>query len=92
MQSGRASKTAEFVCMGRAMAHGVLGLGRFDDPTAIALLPDELRREVIQERAGGVPVGVRASRIQAGAWPAKPGNPSSAHPGLLCGKRIALNG
>ena len=60
MKSGRASKTAEFVCMGRALAHGLLAPGRFEDPTALVLLPDELRREVNQERAGVVPVGLRA--------------------------------
>lgn len=60
MKSGRASQTAELVCMGRAMAHGVLASGRFDDPTAMVLLPDELQREAKNERAGVVPVGLRA--------------------------------
>lgn len=60
MKKGRASKTAELVCMGRALAHGRLATGRFDDPTALALLPDEAQREVLKERAGAVAVGFRA--------------------------------
>jgi methyltransferase (TIGR00027 family) len=60
MKKGRASKTAEYVCMGRAMAQGVLAPGRFDDPTAAVLLSDEARREVEKERAGVVPRGLRA--------------------------------
>ncbi|MES1187252.1 MAG: SAM-dependent methyltransferase [Myxococcales bacterium] len=60
MKKGRASKTAELVCMGRAMAHGLLAPGRFDDPTAIVLLPEAAAREVRNERSGRVPEGFRA--------------------------------
>ena len=45
--------------MGRALAQGVLAPGRFDDPTAIVLLPDEAAREVRNERAGRVKPGLR---------------------------------
>jgi len=50
MKKGQASKTAEHVCMGRAMAHGWLAPGRFEDPTALSLLSDEARREVRDAR------------------------------------------
>jgi len=35
-----ASRTAVLVCQGRAVAHGRSGVGRFDHPTALALLRD----------------------------------------------------
>ncbi len=60
MKTGQASKTAEYVCLGRALAHGVLAPGRFDDPTAQALLPEELRRRVERERSGAPAEGFRA--------------------------------
>ena len=60
MEKGRSSKTAELVCMGRAMAHGVLAPGRFADPTALALLPDGAAREVRNERDGRAPQGFKA--------------------------------
>lgn len=40
------------------MAHGVLAPGRFDDPTALVLLPDELQREA-KQRATSVPSTLR---------------------------------
>jgi len=46
--------------MGRAMAHGVLAPGRFDDPTAIVLLPDEAAREVRTEQEGKARAGWKA--------------------------------
>jgi methyltransferase (TIGR00027 family) len=58
MKKGRASKTAEYVCIGRALAHGVLAPGRFDDPTAMVLLSDEGQRQVRKQRAGAAPQGV----------------------------------
>jgi methyltransferase (TIGR00027 family) len=58
MKKGIASKTAEYVCMGRALAHGVLAPGRFDDPTALVLLSDEAQREVKRERSRAAPVGL----------------------------------
>lgn len=60
MKKGRASKTAEYVCMGRALAHGVLAPGRFDDATALALLSDEARRQVQTERQSRAAQGFRA--------------------------------
>ncbi|MGW5416794.1 class I SAM-dependent methyltransferase [Actinomadura geliboluensis] len=60
MKSGGASRTAVFVCQGRAVADGRLAAGRFSDPVARRLLrPDELepveaaRDEAAAERAGG---------------------------------------
>ena len=38
MGERKASRTAVQVCQGRAVAHGRLAVGRFDDPTALALL------------------------------------------------------
>ncbi len=63
MKKGRASKTAEIVCMGRALAHGVLARGRFDDPTAMVLLSDEAQREVRKQRGGATPQGL-AERLR----------------------------
>lgn len=60
MEKGRSSKTAELVCMGRAMAHGVLAPGRFADPTALVLLPDGAAREVRNEREGRAAQGLKA--------------------------------
>jgi methyltransferase (TIGR00027 family) len=59
MKKGQASKTAEYVCMGRALAHGVLVPERFQDPTASALLSDEARRQVQAQRSGSVPRRLR---------------------------------
>ena len=46
-----ASRTAVQVCQGRAVAHGRLAVGRFDDPTALALLRDDERLRVENARA-----------------------------------------
>lgn len=44
MDSTQASRTAVFVCQGRAFADGRLAVGRFSDPVAALLLrPDELQ-------------------------------------------------
>jgi methyltransferase (TIGR00027 family) len=59
MRKGQASKTAEYVCMGRALAHGVLVPERFQDPTASVLLPEQARREVEGERSLPAPQGLR---------------------------------
>ncbi|APR76413.1 Transcriptional regulator, MerR family protein [Minicystis rosea] len=58
MKPGRASRTAEIVCMGRAAAHGATTVKRFADPTALALLPDEARARVERFRAGVAPKGL----------------------------------
>jgi methyltransferase (TIGR00027 family) len=60
MQEGRASKTAELVCMGRAVAHGAPWAEEFADPTAFELLPPEARERALRVRAGDVPKDVRA--------------------------------
>jgi methyltransferase (TIGR00027 family) len=55
VESGRASRTAVFVCQGRAVAHDRFAVGRFDDPVAARLLrPDELA-PVEAARSGEVP-------------------------------------
>jgi len=59
MKQGQSSKTAEYVCMGRALAHGRLAPGRFDDPTALELLPEEVQRQVQRERTGSEPRSLR---------------------------------
>jgi methyltransferase (TIGR00027 family) len=55
MGTQRASRTAVFVCQARAVAHGRLGVGRFDDPTALALLRDGERTRVERARSGVEP-------------------------------------
>lgn len=59
MKEGRASQTAEYVCAGRALAHGITAPQRFSDPTALVLLSDESRRRVQSQRAGAAPHGLR---------------------------------
>jgi len=53
------------VCQGRAVAHGRLGVGRFDDPTALALLRDDERPRVGHARAE-VPPTAWAQRMDVG--------------------------
>src|SRR5262245_39724310 len=60
MKPGRASRTAELVCIGRAVAQGRTPVARFDDPTALALLPDDARALVATVRAEPPPRGLRA--------------------------------
>jgi methyltransferase (TIGR00027 family) len=55
----QASRTAVLVCQGRAAAHGRIAVGRFDDPTAMALLRSAERETVQRVRDGAVP----------GPWP-----------------------
>ncbi len=52
MLPGQESKTAVMVCLARAAAHGTPDVGRFEDPTAAALLPDDARAQLEQFRAG----------------------------------------
>jgi methyltransferase (TIGR00027 family) len=59
MKPGSGSRTAVFVCMGRAVAHGRTTESRFSDPTALALLPDDARARVERFRAGAAPKGIR---------------------------------
>jgi methyltransferase (TIGR00027 family) len=59
MERTKGSQTAVLVCMGRALAHGRTDVGRFSDPTAFTLLPDDARTSVTRLRAGAAPKGVR---------------------------------
>ena len=59
MKPGQASRTAVLVCMGRALAHGTSAVGRYSDPTARALLPDDARLRVDRILEGAAPKGWR---------------------------------
>jgi methyltransferase (TIGR00027 family) len=65
MKPGRASRTAELVCVARAVAHGTTSVARFSDPTALALLPEEGRAIVAAVRAEPPPKGMRARAQRA---------------------------
>jgi hypothetical protein len=54
------SKTAELVCMGRAVADGRTSVPRFSDPTALALLPGEARAQVERGRPDVPARGLKA--------------------------------
>lgn len=55
------SRTAVLVCAGRAAAHGRTSVSRFSDPTALALLPDDVRARIEAYRATRTPpAGVQA--------------------------------
>ena len=60
-----ASRTAVQVCQGRAVAHGRLAVGRFDDPTALALLRDDERPRVDHARAD-IPPKAWSQRMDVG--------------------------
>jgi methyltransferase (TIGR00027 family) len=60
MATPRASRTAVLVCQGRAVAHGRLAIGRFDDPIAIELLRDGERTPVERARHDAPPEGLVA--------------------------------
>lgn len=51
MKARQASTTAVWICRARARAHG-RSIPQFSDPTALALLPAEVREKVERERAG----------------------------------------
>jgi len=55
MKVGTASRTAVLVCQGRAVAHQRIAPGRFEDPTARAMLTDAERAPVDMARSGVVP-------------------------------------
>jgi methyltransferase (TIGR00027 family) len=63
MKAGRASKTAEIVCIGRAIADRDPATPSFHDPTAFALLPESGRERVEQVRSGIPPKGLRQTFI-----------------------------
>ena len=60
MPADRASRTAVLVCQGRAVAHGRLAVGRFDDPTALRLLRETERTPVMRARAVPTSKGLAA--------------------------------
>jgi len=55
MKPGRESQTAVLVAAARAAAHGRTAGVDFQDPTALALLPEEARQRVEDYRAGVAP-------------------------------------
>jgi len=59
MKQGRSSRTAELVCMGRALAHERGSVPAFSDPTAMTLLPDAARARVQSLSRGETPTGLR---------------------------------
>ena len=52
MEPAEASRTSVLVCQGRAVAHGRMAPGRFDDPTAEAFLRNDEREAVERVRTG----------------------------------------
>ena len=52
MQEREESKTAEFVCLARAVAHEQTKAPKFTDPTAVAFLSEEARASLMRLRAG----------------------------------------
>ena len=60
MKAGRASQTAELVCMGRAVAHARASVPGFEDATALPLLPAELQARVARALGAAEPAGWRA--------------------------------
>lgn len=59
MKRDRGSRTAVFVCQGRAVADGRLAVGRFADPVAKQLLRAEERAAVERARSGVSPADQR---------------------------------
>jgi methyltransferase (TIGR00027 family) len=57
VDQGQPSRTAVLVCQGRAVAHGRLAIGRFDDPSAMLLLRQDERAPVESVRRGEPPKG-----------------------------------
>ena len=57
MKPGTESQTAVMVAAARAAAHGRTAVAAFSDPTALALLPEDVRQRVEQLRAGVPPKG-----------------------------------
>src|SRR3954463_13376344 len=52
VQEGEGSKSAEFVCLARAAAHGETKAPKFSDPTALAFLSEEAKASLLRLRAG----------------------------------------
>jgi len=65
MKAGRASVTAELVCMGRAVADAAPPFPGFADPTALRLLSERARERVARATGPKEPLGLR-ERIDRG--------------------------
>ena len=65
MEPGRASQTAVMVCSGRAIGHVRAPTSRFSDPTALPLLPENVRRDIGRWLAGEEPKGLRGWFVNA---------------------------
>ena len=63
MKPGTESQTAVMVAAARAAAHGRTAVAAFTDPTALTLLPADVRQRVEQHR-GGVPPRGLGERLQ----------------------------
>ena len=63
MKEGQASRTAELVCTGRAIAHARQLVPKFSDPTALPLLSAEARESVERFLKGGKPRDVREGML-----------------------------
>lgn len=63
MEPGQPSRTAVFVCQGRAVADGRLALGQFADPVAEQLLTGVEREPVELARRGQLPTDARQRLI-----------------------------
>jgi methyltransferase (TIGR00027 family) len=59
METGRASRTAELVCIGRALADGAGSAAGFSDPTAYVLLPEVSQALVRALRENTAPKNLR---------------------------------
>lgn len=59
MRSDAGSRTAVFVCQGRAVADGRLAVGSFEDPYARELLTEDERVPVLRVREGATPADGR---------------------------------
>lgn len=57
VERDQASRTAVLVCQGRAVAHGRLADGRFNDPMALQVLRDDERTPVVRARSDPPPKG-----------------------------------
>src|SRR6187431_1940576 len=72
MKDGQASQTAIWVCMGRALAHGRTSVARFNDPTALTLLPDAARTKVEAIHSASDSPSFR-ERLRQSMWQARAG-------------------
>jgi methyltransferase (TIGR00027 family) len=63
VETGEASRSAVLVCQGRAVGHGRMAVGRFEDPSAWPLLRIDERVRVEQARGDG-PARVLGDRVE----------------------------